>query len=84
VRPARYADLDHTRAWQDDGETNAGNLAALCRTHHVLKTHGGWTYQTAEDGTTTWTLPSGMVLTRPPADYAEFEPPPPDDSEPPF
>lgn len=86
-RPARYADLDHTVPWQDGGGTDAGNLAALCRTHHVLKTHGGWRYQTQTDGTTTWLTPSGMVMNREPADYREYEPehvPAPDDDSPPF
>lgn len=74
-RPARYTDLDHIEPWNEGGVTADHNLAALCRTHHVLKTHGGWQYRRDPDGTTLWRLPSGATASRPPADYAEHTPP---------
>lgn len=34
---ARRSDIDHTIPWATGGKTEAGNLAHLCRRHHVLK-----------------------------------------------
>ena len=47
-RPATHADLDHITAHDPDGpedQTSTANLAVLCRLHHRMKTHCGWTYQ---------------------------------------
>lgn len=74
-RPARYTDLDHITPWDEGGETSARNLAALCRTHHVLKTHGGWSYSVDDTGTAHWRLPGGSTIARAPADYSEYSPP---------
>jgi hypothetical protein len=44
------------------GQTRAANLHPVCRRHHNLKTHGGWT--TTRDpatGCVTWAAPSGHV-----------------------
>jgi hypothetical protein len=40
-RPASLCDLDHTIAYPA-GATSPANLGPLCRRHHVLKTHMGW------------------------------------------
>lgn len=49
------------------GQTNAHNLHALCRKHHLLKTHAGWNIVRDPDtGITTWTTPTGRIHTRPP------------------
>ncbi len=64
VRNARYCDLDHTRSWDSGGNTSQANLAALCRTHHLLKTHGEWQYEIASDGRAHWTLPGQIQLER--------------------
>jgi hypothetical protein len=49
------------------GQTNADNLHALCRKHHLLKTHAGWgIVRDPETAITTWTTPTGRVHTRPP------------------
>ncbi|MDP3968537.1 MAG: HNH endonuclease signature motif containing protein, partial [Nocardioides sp.] len=59
---ARRSDLDHIEPYvpPDDGgspgQTRPENLAALCRRHHRLKTHGGWTYWRAGEGYT-WDPP---------------------------
>jgi hypothetical protein len=37
------------------------NLAPLCRFHHRLKTHGGWTYERIAPRTFRWTSPLGHV-----------------------
>ncbi|MET4100469.1 hypothetical protein ABIB37_002706 [Agrococcus sp. UYP10] len=34
---AEHADIDHTIPWADGGTTTPGNLAHLCRRHHMLK-----------------------------------------------
>ncbi|QIX26464.1 HNH endonuclease [Nocardioides sp. JQ2195] len=62
ARASTSCDLDHIVAFDDTGppgQTNPGNLAPLCRGHHVLKTHGGWRYQRNRDGTYTWTNQHG-------------------------
>ena len=45
------------------GQRNTRNLALLCRFHHRLKTHGGWTYQRANDTVLRWTSPIGRCYT---------------------
>ncbi|MGU3502898.1 HNH endonuclease, partial [Mycobacterium sp. C31M] len=37
------------------------NLHPMCREHHVLKTHYGWTPVMEPDGTICWTAPTGHV-----------------------
>lgn len=77
-RPGRWADLDHIRPFDHDidltaqppgtpGQTRATNLHALCRAHHLAKTHHGWTpVRDPATGITTWTAPTGHTYTRPP------------------
>jgi hypothetical protein len=43
-RQSRSCDLDH-RIPYPAGPTESWNLFPLCRTHHRLKTTGGWTYR---------------------------------------
>jgi len=67
--PASRTDLDHVVAFNHQrpergGLTTVENLQALCRRHHQLKTHGGWSVRLSETGVTTtpatiWTAPSG-------------------------
>lgn len=57
-RSADLCDIDHTIPWFWDGETNANNLAHLCRVHHRLKDRG-WTAELRDDGTMIWTSPFG-------------------------
>ena len=59
-RPARACDLDHLVAWPQ-GPTDEANLACLCRTHHRLKTHTGWTVRRLPGGILEWTSPTGRV-----------------------
>jgi hypothetical protein len=59
-RPARFCDLDHTRDWLYQGETNAGNLAHLCRSHHHLKHASSWRPEHVDTaGTLEWTSALG-------------------------
>ena len=64
-RDSRFCDLDHITEYlpMEDGgppgQTHPGNLAPLCRTHHRVKTHSAWHYKRLDDGTYTWTSPTG-------------------------
>jgi hypothetical protein len=74
---ARSCDLDHIVPYVPldqggaRGQTNADNLACLCRRHHRLKTFTAWTYQRDQrhdpDGhggpSYRWTSPHGHQLT---------------------
>ncbi|WP_181642203.1 HNH endonuclease signature motif containing protein, partial [Nocardioides massiliensis] len=57
---ARACDADHIEPYVPleeggpPGQTHLGNLAPLCRSHHRLKTHMGWTYQRRTDGSYEW------------------------------
>ena len=59
----RRKDIDHIEAYQPPdeggppGQTAADKLAPLCRRHHRLKTHSGWTYTQPEPGIYLWRSP---------------------------
>lgn len=57
-RTADLCDIDRTIPWCWDGETNANNLAHLCRVHHRVKERG-WSVVTDDDGVMRWTSPFG-------------------------
>ncbi|RNL63050.1 HNH endonuclease [Nocardioides marmoriginsengisoli] len=66
-RNARRCDCDHITPYDPGGppcQTCTDNLAALCRRHHRLKTHGGWTYSTLDPGTYLWRSPLGYTYLR--------------------
>jgi len=77
-RDATFADLDHIVPWDSGGGTDVGNLACLCRRHHLLKTFGDWNYELASDGQARWTLPDGLTAVDPPKPSLQVwdEPPP--------
>ncbi len=64
-RAAHRCDLDHLIPWPA-GATHPGNLAPLCRLHHLVKTFGGWTPTAQPDGTTHWTAPTGHTYEKAP------------------
>ena len=64
-RSAALSDLDHAQSWDDGGTTSLDNLGALCRRHHLLKTHGGWSIESRADGSCTWTSPLGKIYQTP-------------------
>ncbi len=86
-RPAGGCDLDHLIPYipleegGPPGQTNPLNLAPLCRLHHRMKTHAGWTYSMVEPGVFLWHGPHGHTWLR---DHtgttdltpAEVDPPP--------
>lgn len=50
-RPESWCDAHHVEHWaRDNGATDLGNLALLCRRHHVLVHEGGWTLRKHPDG----------------------------------
>ncbi len=64
TRSARACDSDHIRPHDTGGPTCSDNIAPLCRKHHRLKTHGGWTYTRIEAGTFLWNSPHGYTYLR--------------------
>ncbi|BDX32012.1 hypothetical protein TUM20985_25590 [Mycobacterium antarcticum] len=58
--PATNCDVDHTIPWPQ-GPTQAANLKAVCRRHHLLKTFWpGWRDRQYPDGRVEWTDPDGQ------------------------
>jgi hypothetical protein len=74
TRPGEYTDTDHIQPWAKDGKTEVVNLAALCRRHHLLKTHSAWTVRHRGDMTNFdmhWTSPLGTSHSTSPHTYHE-------------
>ena len=59
IDPYRFHDPNHPQGRPPPGQTTTSNLAQLCRFHHRVKTHGGWTYHLTHDTVFTWTSPLG-------------------------
>ena len=77
--PAWRCDLDHIKPFDHakpaGGQTTSGNLQALCRHHHRMKTYAGWhVSRDASTGATSWTAPTGHTYKRP---STAFNPDPP-------
>jgi hypothetical protein len=64
-RSATLSDLDHAQSWESGGQTSSENLGALCRRHHKLKTHYGWSVESFADGSCTWRSPAGKEFFTP-------------------
>ena len=86
-RPARSCDIDHviqfdhTASAEDrpqPGPTTTSNLAALCRSHHRLKTHSAWRYDMVAPGVFEWTSPHGHRYRRDQSGTTALDPPDPD------
>jgi len=77
-RPARSCDKDHIVPWEDGGPTTSTNLACLCRRHHRMKTHGGWTYTMLTPGSYLWHSPHGHTWHRDRTGTTDLSPDPPD------
>jgi hypothetical protein len=75
--PASRCDVDHTIAFSDGGETSIGNLAPICRGHHMVKHHGGWSVTQHAGGVIEWVSPSGRsYLVEPERRVPTFRPEP--------
>jgi hypothetical protein len=64
TRTARRCDHDHVIAHGEGGATCDCNIAPVCRHHHRIKTHQGWTYTRLEPGTWLWSEPHGQQFLR--------------------
>ncbi len=61
-RTGQSTDIDHAHSWESGGETNPANLGLLCRRHHRMKTHGGWSLESNPDGSCLWKSPKGKTF----------------------
>lgn len=61
-RTGQSSDIDHAQSWESGGETNPANLGLLCRRHHRMKTHGGWSLESNPDGSCLWKSPIGKTF----------------------
>ncbi|WP_210502415.1 HNH endonuclease signature motif containing protein [Nocardioides xinjiangensis] len=84
TRPARSCDIDHVIAYDhhadadgrpQPGPTATHNLAALCRSHHRLKTHTAWHYRMTSNGIFEWTSPHGHHYRRDHTGTTALDPP---------
>jgi 5-methylcytosine-specific restriction protein A len=68
-RKPKWCDAHHLKPWEDDGPTDLDNGCLLCRRHHTLIHHRGWTLERAAGtGTFTATSPDGRPFTCGPHD----------------
>ena len=67
--PADRSDIDHVTTFATGGDTSPPNLITLCRRHHRLKHHGGWTLTMTPTGVATWTNGIGQRYHTHPLDH---------------
>lgn len=66
--PASRCDIDHTVDAATGGPTRTDNLAHLCRGHHTVKHHTGWTVTQEPGGIMRWRSPTGReTVDKPPS-----------------
>jgi hypothetical protein len=70
-RTGQSSDIDHAQSWETGGETNPANLGLLCRRHHRMKTHGGWSLESNSDGSCLWKSPQGKTFFVPSRPFLE-------------
>jgi len=70
-RTGQSSDIDHAQSWETGGETNPANLGLLCRRHHRMKTHGGWSLESNSDGSCLWKSPKGKTFFVPSRPFLE-------------
>ena len=70
-RIGQSSDIDHAQSWEMGGETNPANLGLLCRRHHRMKTHGGWSLESNPDGSCLWKSPNGKTFFVPARPFLE-------------
>jgi hypothetical protein len=70
-RTGQSSDIDHAQSWESGGETNPANLGLLCRRHHRMKTHGGWSLESNPDGSCLWKSPQGKSFFVPSRPFLE-------------
>jgi len=70
-RTGQSLDIDHAKSWETGGETNPANLGLLCRRHHRMKTHGGWSLDSNPNGSCLWKSPKGKTFFVPSRPFLE-------------
>jgi hypothetical protein len=70
-RTGQSSDIDHAQSWETGGQTNPANLGLLCRRHHRMKTHGGWSLESNPDGSCLWKSPKGKTFFVPSRPFLE-------------
>jgi hypothetical protein len=66
-RRPKWCDAHHLRPWEDGGHTDLDNGVLLCRRHHTLIHHKGWSLErNPRTGVVTATAPDGRQFTRRP------------------
>ena len=63
------SDVDHLHDWFLGGRTDEANLLPLCRNHHRLKHATKFSVARADDGTVSWTSPTGFTATTEPPPF---------------
>ncbi len=58
---SRKQQVDHTIPFDEGGESGVGNYGPMTRTHHRIKTHGGWQVQQPFPGIYVWRDPHGRI-----------------------
>ncbi|MEO9222765.1 MAG: HNH endonuclease, partial [Mycobacteriaceae bacterium] len=59
-RPPAWTEAHHIVHWIDGGPTDLANLVLLCRRHHRVIHHDGWTIQIGTDAHP-WFLPPAWM-----------------------
>ncbi|KQZ06030.1 hypothetical protein ASD19_13085 [Microbacterium sp. Root53] len=72
-QPAIRCEDDHTIPYSDGGPTAVGNLANLCRAHHVLKHNSAWDFRHGPGGVIEVISPTGRVVKHKPTPVVRFE-----------
>ncbi len=72
TRTAGGSDIDHTIDYAFGGDTDVGNLAHVCRHHHVLKHQSAWAPTLHPGGEVTWKSPAGLEYVTRPAPVVRF------------
>lgn len=70
--PAHHCDVDHTVAYAEGGATTLQNMGNLCKNHHLLKHHGGWSLEQEDYGEYLIESPTGRSYRTRPASRVRF------------
>ena len=77
-RRSEHSDLDHATPFHLGGQSTVANLGALCRRHHLLKTHAGYAIpESNTDGTCTIATPAGERYAHAAVSILAMDDPPP-------
>ncbi len=72
ARTATRCELDHIVPFSRGGPTAIWNLVSLCKHHHRVKHHAGWTLTMTPDGHCTWTDPHHRQYATHPVNHHEL------------